>query len=38
MAALEGLMAQGLIQEVREDAGERGPVYDFVHEKLRTVV
>jgi predicted ATPase len=38
VAALEGLMTQGLIQEVSAEGGERGPVYDFGHDKLREVV
>ncbi len=38
VTALEGLMAQALIREVREDTGELGAAYDFSHEKLRAVV
>jgi tetratricopeptide (TPR) repeat protein len=35
VAGLEGLIEQGLVTEV---GGERGPSYDFSHEKLRTLV
>ncbi len=38
VTALEGLMAQGLITEMSENIEERGPSYDFSHEKLRSLV
>jgi predicted ATPase len=38
ITALEGLMAQGLITEERDRVGDQGPVYDFYHEKLRSLV
>ncbi len=38
VGGLESLLAAGLIAEVGEAAGPRGPVYDFKHEQLRAVV
>jgi DNA-binding SARP family transcriptional activator len=38
ITALEGLMAHGVIIEVRDQVGEQEPVYDFCHEKLRSFV
>lgn len=38
IAALETLMAQGLVEEVESRTGERNPTYDFSHEKLRNFV
>ena len=36
--ALEELIAQGLVEEVRSGAGEQALNYDFSHEKLRALV
>jgi predicted ATPase len=38
VTALEELIAQGIVEEVREGTAERGLNYDFSHEKLRTLV
>src|SRR5438105_14502097 len=38
VTALEELIAQGIVEEVHDGAGERGLNYDFSHEKLRTLV
>lgn len=38
VAALETLIAQGLVEEVESRTGERNPTYDFSHEKLRSFV
>lgn len=38
VTALEELISQGLVQEVRTPADKRSLIYDFSHEKLRTVV
>jgi len=38
VAALEELIAQGLVEEMRGGTGERIPTYDFSHEKLRALV
>jgi DNA-binding SARP family transcriptional activator/Tfp pilus assembly protein PilF len=38
VTALEELISQGLIQEVRAQADEGALIYDFSHEKLRTLV
>src|SRR5262249_25576048 len=38
VAALEELMAHGLVHEIREGAQEDIPTYDFNHEKLRALV
>jgi DNA-binding SARP family transcriptional activator/predicted ATPase len=37
ITGLEGLLAQGLIREDREEPGE-SPLYDFSHEKIREIV
>ena len=38
VTALEELIAQGLVEEVRSGVSERAPTYDFSHEKLRALV
>lgn len=38
VGALEELISQGLVQEVRARADEGALIYDFSHEKLRTLV
>ena len=38
ITALEELISQGLVQEVRARADEGALIYDFSHEKLRTLV
>jgi tetratricopeptide (TPR) repeat protein len=38
VTALEQLIDQGLVEEVRSVAGEQALVYDFCHEKLRELV
>ncbi|MFQ5813568.1 MAG: AAA family ATPase, partial [Anaerolineae bacterium] len=38
VTALEALLAQRLVEEVRGGAGERGLICDFSHEKLRALV
>ncbi len=38
VTALEELIGQGLVEEVRSTAGERSLLYDFNHEKLRALV
>ena len=38
VTALEALIEQSLVEEVKSGAGERGLIYDFCHEKLRTLV
>jgi len=38
VTALEELILQGLVQEVRVQADEGALIYDFSHEKLRTLV
>ena len=35
---METLIEQGLVEEVKSGAGERGLIYDFSHEKLRALV
>jgi DNA-binding SARP family transcriptional activator/Tfp pilus assembly protein PilF len=38
VTALEELIGQGLVEEVRSAAGKRSLLYDFNHEKLRALV
>jgi predicted ATPase/DNA-binding SARP family transcriptional activator len=38
VTALEDLISQGLVTEVRGAAGDRSLIYDFNHEKLRALV
>ena len=38
ITALEQLIDQGLVEEVRSAGGEQGLVYDFCHQKLRELV
>lgn len=38
VTALEALIEQGLVTEVKGSSGEQGIIYDFSHEKLRTLV
>ena len=38
VTALEELIGQGLVTEVRSAAGDRSLIYDFNHEKLRALV
>ncbi|HXV43129.1 MAG TPA: AAA family ATPase, partial [Anaerolineae bacterium] len=38
ITGLETLIEQGLVEEVKSGAGERGLIYDFSHEKLRALV
>ncbi len=38
IAGLEELTARGLVKEVRNSQTDRGPAFDFTHDKLRDVV